>query len=67
MVIKKGDEYRCVKTIENIFGWPLFEKDKVYKVLGMIDNDDITLNHVLYGNEYQSVTKEYVFKNFEKV
>lgn len=67
MIIKKGDQFRCRKNIVNLFGWPLYIKDNVYKVIGMRDNDEITLDHIIYANEYQSITKEYIFKNFEKL
>jgi hypothetical protein len=48
----------------------LFEKGKEYKVLG-VDNEKIkifiTLEHVLYGNEYMEHELEWVLKRFKKL
>ena len=66
--MRKGDKVICKKTINNVLGWTLFEKDKEYDVL-YVDNEQIkvmvTLNHNLYGNEYNSYPIEWVNKNFK--
>jgi hypothetical protein len=65
MKIKFGDKLKCLKTIYNIFQMPLFIENDNYEVLG-IDEDDITLNHILYGNEYCSYNINFILENFEK-
>ena len=68
--MKKGDKLICLKTINNVFGQPLFEKGNVYDVL-RVDNENIKvyvyLNHILYSNEYSYFELEYVLKNFKKI
>lgn len=68
-MMKRGDRLVCKKTINNIFGNPLFEKDKEYNVL-YIDNEQtevmIVLNHNLYGNEYMQYPITWVNENFKK-
>ena len=70
MTIRKGDKFLCTEDVNNVFGWPLFEKGKEYKVL-CVDNEQvktfITLNHVLYANEYMEHELEWVLKNFKKL
>ena len=66
--MKKGDKVKCLKTIKNFLGWVLFEKDKTYTVLSA-DNESvhimITLDHILYANEYMSYELDWVLKNFK--
>jgi hypothetical protein len=66
--MKKGDILICKKTINNMIGWPLFEKGKKYKVL-YVDNEQseimVVLNHQLYANEYNEYPIEWVNKNFK--
>lgn len=68
--MKKGDRLICKKNINNIFGWPLFEKGKEYEVL-YVDNEQVkvmvVLNHNLYANEYMDYSIDWVNKNFKKV
>jgi hypothetical protein len=70
MTIRKGDKFLCTEDVNNVFGWPLFEKGKEYKVLG-VDNEKIkifiTLEHVLYGNEYMEHELEWILKRFKKL
>ncbi len=70
MTIRKGDKFLCTEDVNNLLGWPLFEKGKEYDVL-WIDNEKvkifITLNHVLYGNEYMEHELEWVLKRFKKL
>ena len=70
MTIRKGDKFLCTEDVNNVFGWPLFEKDKEYKVL-CVDNEKvktfITLEHVLYGNEYMEHELQWVLKRFKKL
>ena len=67
--MRKGDKLICKETVNNIFGMPLFEKGKEYEVL-CVDNEKvktfITLNHVLYGNEYMEHELEWVLKRFKQ-
>lgn len=67
--MRKGDILICNETVNNLFGDPLFEKGKEYKVL-YIDNEKVEvmvcLNHNLYANEYNSFPIEWVNKNFTK-
>jgi hypothetical protein len=65
-MIKDGAKMRCLESIYNIFKQPLFEKGKTYEVLHYDKKyEEVTLNHVLYGNEYQSFPKSWVKRNFE--
>jgi hypothetical protein len=70
VTIRKGDKFLCTEDVNNLLGWPLFEKGKEYDVL-WIDNEKvkifITLNHVLYGNEYMEHELEWVLKRFKKL
>jgi hypothetical protein len=68
--IKRGDKFICNETIYNIFGYTLFIKDNIYTVLGVDEFTDgeiyITLDHILYGNEYVSNSIQYVLSKFTK-
>jgi hypothetical protein len=68
--MKKGDKLRCLNTIKNVFHQPLFLKGEIYEVL-YIDTENIktyvTLNHILYANEYMEYELEWVEKNFKIV
>lgn len=68
--MRKGDKLICKETVSNIFGMPLFEKDKEYEVL-YIDNEQrevmVVLNHNLYGNEYMEYSLGWINKNFKYV
>lgn len=62
--IEKGDKLRCLKTVKNVLGQPLFEKGKTYEVLN-VDGKYVTLNHILYANEYVAYEMDWVLKNFK--
>ena len=64
--IRKGNRFKCLNSIYNLLGQPLYIEGKVYNVL---DNEDgeIALNHVLYANEYMPVSKRFVRENFKKL
>ena len=68
--MKKGDKLICIETIDNLFGQPLFEKDKEYNVL-YVDNEDVKvmvcLDHNLYANEYATFPLEWVAEKFKSV
>ena len=68
--MRKGDKLICKETVNNVFGWPLFEKDKEYEVL-YVDNEQVEimviLNHRLYANEYNQYPIDWVNKNFKYV
>ncbi len=68
--MRKGDKVLCIEDITNPFGWKLFEKGTIYEVL-YIDNEDthimVTLNHKLYGNEYNSFSLEWIKEKFKKL
>jgi len=61
---KIDDKIICIYTISNFMGDPIFEEGKTYKVLN-IDGDDITLNHNLYANEYNSFKSDFIRRNFK--
>ena len=69
MAIRKGDKLICTEDVNNMFGWPLFEKGKEYEVL-YIDNEKVKtyiyMNHNLYGNEYMEHELQWVLKRFKK-
>ena len=68
--MKKGEKLKCLYTIDNLFGEPLFKKDHIYDIL-YVDHESrevlVCLNHILYSNEYNSFKLEWVNKNFIKV
>lgn len=65
MKYKKDDKLVCIKDIDNMLGNPLFKKGEIYTILYIsADKEDITLNHILYGNEYGILSEEYLDKNF---
>jgi len=70
MNIRKGDKLLCTEDVNNVFGWPLFEKGKQYEVL-YVDNEKVKsyiyMNHNLYGNEYMEHELEWVLKRFKKL
>jgi hypothetical protein len=70
MAIRKGDKLLCTEDVNNVFGMPLFKKGKTYEVL-CVDNEKvktyITLNHVLYANDYMEYELEWVLKIFKKL
>jgi len=69
MAIRKGDKLICTEDVNNMFGWPLFEKGKEYEVL-YVDNEKVKtyiyMNHNLYGNEYMEHELQWVLKIFKK-
>ena len=69
MSIRKGDKLICTEDVNNMFGWPLFEKGKEYDVL-YVENEKvktyIVMNHNLYANEYMEYDLEWVLKRFKK-
>jgi len=65
MNLEIGDKLKCLNSIYNIFQKPLFIKNYIYEVLG-VDGDEITLNHILYANEYDSYNINFILENFEK-
>lgn len=50
-----GDIYIAKETILNVFGWPLYSRGEEYRIIS-IENDGLTLNHILYANEYQPIS-----------
>jgi hypothetical protein len=63
--IIKGDKLVCIETVYNFLQQPLFIKDEVYEVLH--NDGEVFLNHILYGNEYNSFPIEWVNKKFKKI
>jgi len=61
--MRKGDILICRENVNNFLDMPLFEKGKEYKVL-YIDEQEVTLNHNLYANEYQSYPIKWVNEKF---
>ena len=70
MNIRKGDKLLCTEDVNNVFGWPLFEKGKQYEVL-YVDNEKVKtyvyINHNLYGNEYMEHELQWVLKRFKQL
>lgn len=68
MTIRKCDNFLCTEDVNNVFGMTLFKKGEVYEVL-WVDNEQIktyiTLNHILYANEYMEHELEWVLKRFK--
>jgi len=62
--MKIGDILICKEEVKNSFGWILFELDKEYEVLN-IDDEEVYLNHTLYGNEYNSFPIDWVLVKFK--
>ena len=62
---KKGDKLKCLRTIMNVIDKPLFVKDETYDVLD-VDEGIITLNHILYANEYAGYDINFILRNFKK-
>jgi hypothetical protein len=66
--MKIGDKLKCLKTVDNLLGMPLFKKGEVYEVL-YINNEDVKvmvcLNHTLYANEYNQFSLEWVNEKFK--
>jgi hypothetical protein len=69
--MKKVDKYKCIRTINNLFGWPLFVEGKEYKVIDIekLESGEtyVALDHILYGNEYHSYDLSFVEENFVKM
>lgn len=67
--MRKGDILICKENVNNIFGMPLFEKEKEYEVL-YVNNERvevlITLNHNLYANEYMEYPIKWVLEKFKE-
>ena len=57
-----GNKLKCIKDSYNLFGDPLFLKDNTYEVLFV--DDEITLNHILYANEFGSFSIDFVKEHF---
>ena len=68
--MKRGDKLKCLETVDNLLGMPLFKKGEVYEVL-YINNEDVKvmvcLNHTLYANEYNQFSLEWVNQKFRPV
>lgn len=67
--MKTGDKLICKKTIDNIYGMPLFVNGKIYTVLGILrsgKDSRIVLDHILYANEYTDFDFDFVNDNFSK-
>ena len=67
--MRKGNKLKCLNDISNLLGQPLFIKDEIYEVL-FVNNEDVSilfcLNHILYANEYNYFSLEWVKDNFKK-
>jgi hypothetical protein len=68
--MKKGDKFKCTKTVKNFFGWPLFVEGDTYEVLHIeeiMGTTLVTLNHILYANEYEEQELSFIEENFTPV
>lgn len=63
MKLKTGERLLCMNTIYNYFQQPLFKQGDVYDVLN-VDEYSVTLNHILYANEYASFPIGFISRNF---
>jgi len=62
---KTGDKLICKRNIYNMMDQPLFIKGETYTVLfNDTDNETVSLDHILYGNEYGEFDYDFVKKNF---
>jgi hypothetical protein len=61
-----GDKVRCLKTINNLLGWKLFIEGDTYEVLNVTDTG-VTLNHILYANEFEEYDFNFIELNFLKI
>lgn len=65
--MRKGDKLICIKEVRNFLGFLLFEEGKEYTVL-YVDHEDINimvcLDHIIYGNEYNSFPIDWVNSKF---
>lgn len=70
MPIRKGDRFLCTEDVNNVFGMPLFKKGETYEVL-WVDHEKvktfITLNHILYANEYMEYEYEWILTKFKQL
>jgi len=65
--MKVGDKYKCIKTVNNLLGWPLFKEGETYEVLHVeeiLGTTLVTLNHILYANEYAENELDFIKENF---
>lgn len=62
-----GDKLICQRDIVNFLGMPLFLKGDEYTILDILCPDEIILDHILYGNEFNDWSEDYVDKNFINV
>lgn len=66
--IVKGIKLKCNENIFNVFNKVLFEKDKIYEVL-YVDNEDIevmvSIKHNLIDYKYNIFPLTWVTNNFE--
>jgi hypothetical protein len=64
--LKIGDKFKCVKSVDNIFDYPLFIKENIYEILYFDEQtDSIVLNHILYACEYAEFNKKFIEDNFD--
>ena len=63
--MKPGTKLVCTKDVLNIMGNFLFRKGDTYDVLFVDAEDgDITLNHIMYANEYHCLPRKFIDENF---
>lgn len=64
-MIKPGTKLMCIRDVLNAFGNFLFRKGDTYDVLFVDDEEGyITLNHIMYANEYHPLPKKFIDENF---
>ena len=66
MKLKIDDKVRCLKTINNLFGWVLFIEGDTYDVLNVTEYG-VTLNHILYADEFEEYDFNFINQNFVKI
>lgn len=64
-MMKPGTRLMCVRDVLNVFGNFLFRKGDSYDVLFVDAEDgDVTLNHIMYANEYHCLPRKFIDENF---
>jgi hypothetical protein len=62
----KGNKYICIETIKNVFSMPIYEKGEIYEVM-WVDDEYVTMNHILYANEYAQHSIKFLEKKFKSI
>ena len=64
--MKPGDKLKCSKTVYQLMDKPMFIEGKTYEIFNVYGRE-ITLNHILYANEYQEFDIDFINEKFKKI